>query len=92
MARSCGLVQGFPTWKTRPLRGVTQSIKSVISVVHLYQWGDPIEVRWGAEAKRLGTPGLVVRAEGSGSRDREFESHCMLDGCKRYDRKEKEQR
>jgi hypothetical protein len=29
-------------------------------------------------------PGLVVRAEGSRPRGRGFESHRMLDGCKRF--------
>jgi hypothetical protein len=38
--------------------GDARGIKSVISLVHLYQWGDAIEVRGDAEVKRLGTPGL----------------------------------
>ena len=33
-------------------------LKSVISWVHLYQWGDAIDVRGDADIKRLGTPGL----------------------------------
>jgi hypothetical protein len=31
---------------------------SMISWVHLYQWGDAIDVRGDAEAKRLGSPAL----------------------------------
>jgi hypothetical protein len=45
------LEQGFPTWGARPAGGDPRGLISVISWVHLYQWGD-------ADTKRLGTPGL----------------------------------
>jgi hypothetical protein len=44
------LQQGFPTWGTL--------LKSVISWVHLYQWGDATDVRGDADTKKLGTPAL----------------------------------
>ncbi len=47
------LVQGFPT------RGDARGLISVISWVHLYQWGDAIDVRGDVDTKRLGTPDLV---------------------------------
>jgi hypothetical protein len=39
--------------------GDARGLKSVISWVHLYQWGDAIDVRGDADTKRLGTPGLM---------------------------------
>jgi hypothetical protein len=30
----------------------------VVTWVHLYQWGDAIDVRGDGRAKRLGTPGI----------------------------------
>jgi hypothetical protein len=38
--------------------GDARGLKSVISWVHLYQWGDAIDVRGDADTKRLGTPAL----------------------------------
>ena len=36
-----------------------RGLMSVISWVHLYQWGDAIDVRGDVDTKRLGTPDLV---------------------------------
>jgi hypothetical protein len=41
-----------------PNLGDTRGLKSVISWVHLYQWGDAIVVRGDTDTKRLGTPDL----------------------------------
>jgi hypothetical protein len=46
------LDQGFPTWEE------ARGINSMISWVHLYKWGDAIDVRGNADTKRLGTPDL----------------------------------
>jgi hypothetical protein len=37
-----------------------RGLNSVISWVHLYQWGDATDVRGDVDAKRLGTPALKV--------------------------------
>jgi hypothetical protein len=42
-----------------PNLGDARGLKSVISWVHLYQWGDAIDVRGDADTKRLGTPALL---------------------------------
>ena len=38
--------------------GDARGLNSVIFWVHLYQWGDAIDVRGDADTKRLGTRGL----------------------------------
>jgi hypothetical protein len=46
-------------YRTRvPNLGDARGLKSVISWVHLYQWGDAIDVKGDADTKRLGTPAL----------------------------------
>ncbi len=41
-----------------PNLGDARGLNSVIFWVHLYQWGDAIDVRGDADTKRLRTPGL----------------------------------
>ncbi len=45
--------------------GDARGLKVVLTWVHLYQWGDAYDVRGDADTKRLGTPGLVVKADDS---------------------------
>ncbi len=45
--------------------GDAKSLTSVMSWVHLYQWGDATDVKGDRDTKSLGTPGLVVKADGS---------------------------
>ncbi len=41
-----------------PNLGYARGLKAVFTWVHLYQWGDAIDVKGDADTKRLGTPGL----------------------------------
>jgi len=41
-----------------PNLGDVRGLKVVVTWVHLYQWGDAIDVKGDADAKRLGTPEL----------------------------------
>jgi hypothetical protein len=43
-----------------PNLGDARGLKSVIYWVHLYQWGDAIDVWGDADPKRLEAPGLVA--------------------------------
>jgi hypothetical protein len=38
--------------------GDARGLKVEFTWVHLYQWGDTIDVKGDADTKRLGTPGL----------------------------------
>ena len=38
--------------------GDARGLKEMFTWVHLYQWGDAIDVKGDADTKRLGTPGL----------------------------------
>ena len=40
--------------------GDLRGIKVVVAWVHLYQWGDAIDVREDGRSKRLGTPGIMI--------------------------------
>ncbi len=63
--RSNGLVLGVPNLGDASHWGDAKGLISVISWEHLYQWGDAIDVRGDADTIRLGTPGLVIKAEDS---------------------------
>jgi hypothetical protein len=44
-----------------PNLGDVRGLKVVFTWVHLYQWGDAIDVKGDADTKRLETPVLVVK-------------------------------
>ncbi len=41
-----------------PNLGDARGLKVMFTWVHLYQWGDAIDVKGDADTKRLGTPGI----------------------------------
>ena len=58
-------IAGVPKLGDASHWGDAKGLISVISWEHLYQWGDAIDVRGDADTIRLGTPGLVIKAEDS---------------------------
>jgi hypothetical protein len=54
-------IPGVPNLGDASPWGYARGSRSVISWVHLFQWGDAIDVRGDAEAKRLGNPDLESR-------------------------------
>ncbi len=49
--------------------GDARGLKVVFTWVHLYQWGDAIDVRGDADTKRLGTPAVDCFNQAQGFRD-----------------------